>query len=86
MTTASDRNRGPKVPSKWRRPATRGRGFVVNYPQETRHVVDRTLGGDVVFLRGNHNSPHQEKRCTLAQWDEWASGGGVAPKARQEKP
>jgi hypothetical protein len=82
----SDSGRGPMVPSTWRRPSTRGRGFVINHPQETRHVTDRTLGGDVVFIRGNCNRPDRELTCTLAEWNEWVSGGGVAPKAKRVSP
>lgn len=52
----------PKIGTSWRR-----RGLHV----ETRHVVDRTLGCDVYFVRGRHYRGAHVERCTLQQWNEW---------------
>ena len=41
--------------------------------QETRWVLDRTLGGQVVYISGRW-SRHvvYGERCTLEEWHEWA--------------
>jgi hypothetical protein len=59
---------GPEAGTKWRS----------KNPVETRHVIDRTLGGHVCYLsgrwsywratRGNH------LRCTLDEWLAWQAG------------
>lgn len=59
---------GPFPGSKWFRPnrvASRGSAWRA----ETRWVIDRTLGGDVVFTRGRARYVDQ---CTLSEWQEWA--------------
>lgn len=63
--------KGPKTGSKWRRPNARGRGFVVVKPEETRHVIDRTLGGGVIFISGRATRFANKQGCTLNQWLEW---------------
>jgi len=45
-------------------------------PIETRTVVDRTLGGDVLYVSGRfsrfkHSLP---SRCSLSEWKEWQCG------------
>lgn len=36
----------------------------------TRHVLDRTLGGDVIFFQGDQRN-RWRKQCTLAEWNEY---------------
>lgn len=62
----------PKIGSVWHRSNSRGRGFVINHPAETRHVIDRTLGGDVYFVSGRLYRTAFTERCTLEEWDNWA--------------
>jgi hypothetical protein len=64
-------DRPPKAGSKWYRRATNGVGFVVNYPAETRHVVDRTLGGHVIFVSGRLTRFAYREQVTLEEWNEW---------------
>lgn len=40
-------------------------------PQETRHVVDRTLGGGVVFVAGRISRHCLATTHTAPQWNEW---------------
>jgi hypothetical protein len=63
---------GPKAGTKWFRPNSRGIGFVINKPAETRHVFDRTLGGDVLFVSGRFTRHAHKERCTLSEWLDWA--------------
>jgi hypothetical protein len=70
----------PKPGSKWKRPAIYSPGR--REPAETRHVIDRTLGGDVLFVPGRWSQRHNTKQtCTLAEWDQWAH-----PYAKQQPP
>lgn len=63
MTQAETRWDGdPKLGTKWRR-----RGLRV----ETRHVTDRTFGGDVYFVSGRYYSAGDVQRCTLQEWEAW---------------
>lgn len=41
-------------------------------PQETRHVIDRTLGADVIFYRGNWKLRHRGQ-CSWAEWQVWVA-------------
>lgn len=77
-------NAGPKIGSKWHRPGTRGYGFVIEHPAETRHVVERTLGGDVYFVSGRLTRFAHRERCTLVEWRAWIDSG-LAPVAREVK-
>ena len=64
---------GPKAGEVWRYPGTRGRGFVVEKSAETRHVTDRTFGGDVIYVSGRFNRFNRsQRRCTLFEWRDWA--------------
>lgn len=63
---------GPEAGSRWFRPNSRGIGFVVNHPAETRHVIDRNLGGDVFFVSGRLTRFAHRQRCTLSEWLDWA--------------
>lgn len=66
-------NRGPKAKETWRRPQMKT-GFVIPYPAETRHVIDRTLGGDVIYISGRWTARECfRKQCTLADWLDWAA-------------
>lgn len=67
----------PKAGQKWRYPGTRGVGFVVEKPAETRHVIDRTLGGDVIYVSGRLTprarlNSYMQSRCSLKVWLYWA--------------
>jgi len=58
------------------RPATRDHG------QETRHVSDRTLGGDVIYCVGRR--PVYDTRrdnCTAEEWARWAEDAIVVEVA-----
>lgn len=62
---------GPKAGTKWLRPNGRGYGFVVSLPAETRHVIDRTCGGDVIYVSGRLTRFAHKERCTLSEWLDW---------------
>lgn len=62
---------GPKAGSRWHRLNSCGRGFVVSHSAETRHVVDRTLGGDVIYISGRKTRHAHCAQCTLAEWLSW---------------
>jgi len=54
----------PPIPSKWK---SRKYG--------TRHVIDRTLGGEIVYVQGRMPSEpwrHWWPSCTLKVWGEYA--------------
>lgn len=75
----------PKPGSKWHRPNSRGRGFVISTPAETRHVVDRTLGGGVVYVSGRlSRRSYNQITCTLAQWHDWAANAKEVQNVRHE--
>ena len=53
----------PPIPSKW-----------YSRKQGTRHVVDKTLGGDIVYFQGRLPSESWQywgKRCTLEEWHKF---------------
>lgn len=56
----------PFAGERWRLDASLGRS------QETRTVVDRFLGGDVLYVSGRFTRHARHFRCTLEQWDHWA--------------
>lgn len=62
---------GPKAGTVWYRPNTRGTGFVIGHPAETRHVIDRTLGGSVIFVSGRWSRYAHKQQCTLLEWLDW---------------
>lgn len=62
---------GPRRGEVWKRPNSRGKGFVVSKPAETRHVVDRNLGGDVIYVSGRWSRHAYKQQCTLSEWLEW---------------
>lgn len=72
----------PKPGEVWRR--ARFYQMSVGHPQETRHVIDRTLGGGVVYVSGRftRRSWHHVT-CTLAEWREWVAGGFRAKRVPQ---
>uniref|UniRef100_A0A6M3XJS6 Uncharacterized protein n=2 Tax=viral metagenome TaxID=1070528 RepID=A0A6M3XJS6_9ZZZZ len=54
----------PPIPSKWH-----------SHKYGTRHVVDRTLGGHIVYIQGSlpqkpWNTMYQDI-CTLSEWLEY---------------
>jgi hypothetical protein len=63
----------PKAGTKWHRPNSNGYGFVVNHPAETRHVIDRTLGGDVIYVSGRLTRNAIKEQCTANEWASWAA-------------
>lgn len=70
----------PKPGTKWRRPALYSPGR--REPAETRHVIDRTFGGDVLYVPGRWSQRHNTKTtCTLKEWKRWAF-----PYAKQINP
>lgn len=72
-----DWNNEPRAPSTWRR--ARFYTFV-EHPQETRHVIDRTFGGDVIYVSGRFSRFAHRDQCTFAQWRSWATDGFGAKK------
>ncbi len=69
MTPDRDARGFPSPGTKWRRRTAKD--------VETRTVVDQTLGGSVVFVRGDTRGKdlslgYLQKQCTLAAWNEWA--------------
>lgn len=56
-------NDRPHAGERWRR---RVKGKV-----ETRTVRDRTLGGDVIYVRGKFTRFAQQHQCTEAEWFRW---------------
>lgn len=44
-------------------------------PQETRSVIDRNLGGDVIFIAGRYSrlQNYRGQTVSLAEWREWAA-------------
>lgn len=40
--------------------------------QETRHVIDRTFGDDVVYYYGDYRN-HHEATCSEEEWKAWVS-------------
>jgi len=52
----------------WKMPPHPGEKWRSRKPYETRHVVDRTFGGDVVYRYGRslYNAS-----CSLAEWFDW---------------
>lgn len=56
-------NDRPHAGEKWRR----------RRPQKTRTVVDRTLGGDVVFVNGRRTRFARQEQCTETEWAMWQS-------------
>lgn len=67
----------PKAGSVWRR--TRFYTFV-EHPQETRHVLDRTLGGDVIYVSGRYSRNAYRDRCSFDEWTRWVKDGFGAKK------
>lgn len=37
----------------------------------TRHVMDRTLGADVVYVEGRWSRFARQSQCTLGEWTDW---------------
>lgn len=69
---ASERwSEGPKAGQKFFRPNSRGYGFVVNHCAETRHVVERTFGGSVIYVSGRKTRYSQHQQDTPEQWNAW---------------
>lgn len=66
-------NRGPRGGTRWFRSAAKHHGFVVQKPAETRHVVDRTLGGDVIYVSGRWSRFAHKQQVSLLEWLEWAN-------------
>ena len=62
---------GPLAGSVWRRSNSRGRGFVVTKSAETRHVVDRTMGGNVIFVTGRFTRFAHRENVSLSEWLDW---------------
>lgn len=71
MNKNQKKQKGPAAGTRWYRPNSNGRGFVTNHPAETRHVVDRTLGGDVIFVSGKLTRFACRQECTLEEWMSW---------------
>lgn len=71
MSTKASYLDGPQHGEVWRRPNGNGYGFVISKPQETRHVLDRTLGSDVIYVSGRYSRHAYRHQCTLDQWLDW---------------
>ena len=76
---------GPQAGEVWRRPNSRGYGFVVSKPAETRHVIDRTLGSDVIFVSGRYSRNAYRQQCTLSEWLDWAHDAKLSPSANPKE-
>lgn len=63
--------RDPKSGTRWFRPASKT-GFVLARSAETRHVIDRTLGGAVIFISGRWSRHAYKQQCSLSEWFDWA--------------
>ena len=54
----------PPIPSKW-----------YSHKHGTRHVIDRTFGGDIVYIQGrlpvDFYREMYNKYCTLEEWGEY---------------
>jgi hypothetical protein len=61
--------KGPRPGSTWRgkSEAVDGRKLT-----ETRHVIDRTLGGSVVYVSGRLTRFAMHSTVALVDWNEWA--------------
>jgi hypothetical protein len=76
---------------KWDGPPLAGEKWVIRkrgtrWAGETRHVVDRTLGGDVVFVRGRLSQHGGREVVSLDTWNWWARHAtrASAPEAEGE--
>jgi len=61
-----------------------GDALLRNVPgkQETRHVLDHTLGGDVIYSVGRPPTYHSNRfHCTREEWIEWAEDAVVVKLA-----
>jgi hypothetical protein len=63
---ASERVKARKA--VWQYPPHAGESWRSRKPAETRHVVDRNFGGDVVFYYGRSS---YQVTCSLVEWFEW---------------
>jgi hypothetical protein len=59
---------GPQAAEVWRRT---DKGHDGKRRTETRTVVDRTLGGDVVFVQGKVTRFAQRSQCSFTDWSAW---------------
>jgi len=67
----------PKAGTVWHR---RAYYTFFRHGAETRHVIDRTLGCDVIYVSGRWSRFAHKSQCTLAEWKEWAAAGYGAKK------
>lgn len=57
-------NDPPQAGERWRGPSDRG-------GRETRTVVDRTLGADVIYITGRRDHYQPRHTCSEAEWRAW---------------
>lgn len=51
---------------------------------ETRFVIDRTLGGDVIYRSGKWSYANRSSRDTYLNWMTWQSGATRIDRALTE--
>lgn len=71
-TVLADWTGRPKAGERWR--------AKIDGKSETRRVIDRTLGGHVMFISGRLTAFNRPLTITLSHWNEWQA------KAKQVKP
>jgi len=64
---------GPQHGEVWRRAKFYQMSCL--HSQETRHVIDRTLGGDVIYVSGRYYRNAYKEQCTLREWNKWVAAG-----------
>ena len=66
---------------RWDGPPYAGQTFRRRHAgkQETRHVIDRTFGADVVYVYGSFRRGYQET-CSYDDWQTWVAKAVLAEK------
>lgn len=52
-------------------------GWKYRSKSETRHVVDRTFGGHVIYVSGRYTRHAHPVTVTAAQWNAWIVSSGA---------
>lgn len=63
---SNDWQKGPRAGQRYFRPNSFGK-----HSAETRHVVDRTFGGDVVYISGRRTPYAQKITENSEKWNCW---------------
>lgn len=72
----------PKSGTSWRgrNQSVDGRRLI-----ETRHVIDRTLGGYVIYVQGRLTRFATHHTITIENWNAWVRRAGAAMTAGDRK-